>query len=117
MFANRDIAPGTVFLVEHPILVVPVTEPSDLYEEAVSRLRPHERELFWSLSSCFHPSARNKDENIIGTNAFGITLPGTWRVIDPEPDATHRALFPQSSRINHRSVRSSVSLHRHLIRA
>jgi hypothetical protein len=109
MFASRDVAPGCVFLVEHPILVLPIAEvplSPDLYREAVLRLRPRERDLFWSLSNCSHPSARNKEEDIFGTNAFGFTIPGTWRPTDPEPDATHRALFPQSSRINHRSVRS-----------
>lgn len=101
MFAQSDLHAGDVILIEHPAVVVPylvgLNVPlADIYGALVDRLayeiRTELSQLYSGKDHCL--------EDIIHLNALGIQL----EVPDvPCPElTTHRAVFLNTSRCNHR---------------
>jgi hypothetical protein len=111
MFARRDIPAQALILVEHPVVITPylvglATPLSDLYAQLFNRLPP---KLYWDLmrlANCKSAEECSPFEGIVCTNAIGIQLD----VPDvPHPElSTHRAIFLNTSRCNHRSVSTPI---------
>lgn len=108
MFAARNIPVGGLIAVERPILVAPYmialqTHPeSDFSTALLHRLSAETVERFMGLANCKPASECDIVEGIIRTNAIAITLnvPSS-----PHPELpTHRGIFPNISRCNHRYV-------------
>lgn len=106
MFATRDVAQGGIILTEYPVIVTPFviglsTPVERLYAALLEQLEPGLRRLVLSLANCTRDmEACSELEGIMRTNALDIELP----VADvPHPElSTHRALFLNTSRCNHR---------------
>lgn len=108
MFAARNISAGGIIVVERPILVAPYLialeshRESELFTALLRRLSPETVARFMSLANCKPESECDMVEGIVRTNAIAITLD----VPDvPHPElATHRGIFLNISRCNHRCV-------------
>jgi hypothetical protein len=107
MLARRDIPAQGLILIEHPVVVTPyligLTTPlSDLYAQLFNRLPPKLHRDLMRLANCKSVKECSLFEGIVRTNAIGIQLD----VPDvPHPElSTHRAIFLNTSRCNHRLV-------------
>jgi hypothetical protein len=108
MFAAQNIPAGGLIVVERPIIVAPYiiasqTHPeSDFYLALLRRLSQEQVERFMELANCKPASECDVVEGIMRTNAIAITLD----VPDvPHPElSTHRGIFLDISRCNHRRV-------------
>jgi hypothetical protein len=106
MFATRTIPVGGLITVERPIIVAPYiialqTHPeSDFYSTLLHRLSGETVACFMELANCKPASECDVVEGIMRTNAIAITLD----VPDvPHPElSTHRGIFLNISRCNHR---------------
>ena len=107
MFSRRQISNGEAFFVEYPTVVTPYViglsiDLSALYADIFGKLSgPIYGELM-NLSSSYSISGENQDihEAIMRINALAIELPvpsGEFSELN-----THRAIFLQTSRCNHR---------------
>ena len=111
MFARRDIPAQGLILIEHPVIITPylvgLTTPlSDLYAQLFDRLPPKLHRDLMQLANCKPADECSLLEGIVRTNAIGIQLD----VPDvPHPElSTHRAIFLNTSRCNHRSVTAPI---------
>ena len=109
MFARRDIPAQGLILIEHPIVITPyllsLTTPlSNIYARLFNRLPPISHRELMRLANCKLPDECSVYEGIVRTNAIGIQLD----VPDvPHPElTTHRAIFLNTSRCNHRFNRN-----------
>jgi len=112
MFAKRDIAPGDLILTEHPLIVVPyvigLKKPlSEVYGALFDRLEPEKCRELMSLANSKSVEECSLLEGIVRTNAIGIQLE-VPQVMHPELN-THRAIFLNTSRCNHRSATTNNS--------
>jgi hypothetical protein len=112
MFARRDIPEQGLILVEHPVVITPylvgLTTPlSDLYAQLFDRLPPKLYRDLMRLANCKPPAECSLFEGIVRTNAIGIQLD----VPDvPHSElSTHRAIFLNTSRCNHRLVTAPIT--------
>lgn len=114
MFARRDIPAQGLILVEHPVIITPYlvglpTPLSDLYAQLFDRLPPKLHRDLMRLANCKPAKEYSLSEGIVRTNAIGIQLD-----VPDVPHAelsTHRGLFLNTSRCNHRSVTALFYLH------
>ena len=107
MFSQRDISDGEPFFVEYPTVITPYVIGlsiglSALYADIFGKLsEPVFRELMdLSSSSSFPGEIQDIHEAIMRINALAIDLPvprGEYSELN-----THRAIFLQTSRCNHR---------------
>ena len=112
MFARRDISAQGQILIEHPVVITPylvgLTTPlSDLYAQLFDRLPPKLYRDLMRLANCKPTEECSLFEGIVRTNAIGIQLD-----VPNVPHAelsTHRAIFLNTSRCNHRSVTAPIS--------
>ena len=107
MFAMRDIVPGDLILTEHPLIVVPYVigltkSLSEVYGALFDRLEPKRCRELMSLANSKSVEECSLLEGIVRTNAIGIQLE-VPQVMHPEL-STHRAIFLNTSRCNHRSA-------------
>lgn len=114
MFACRDIPTEGVILGEHPVIIVPYlvalpTPLSELYSQLFNRLPPTTYYDLMNLSNCKGQNEDNLLEGIIRTNSIGVRLD----VPDvPYPElSTHRAIFLNTSRCNHRFDVAPISIY------
>jgi hypothetical protein len=113
MFARHDFIPEQgLILVEHPVVITPylvgLTTPlSNLYSQLFDRLPPKLYRDLMRLSNCKLPAECSSFEGIVRTNAIGIQLD----VPDvPHSElSTHRAIFLNTSRCNHRLVIAPIT--------
>lgn len=110
LFATKDIGVDEVILVENPVLVVyPFTvlnvdiPSSRLFHALFYRFKPSVREQALALDDCSELEDGEKcgrEEGIMRTNGFAITLP----IPEGEnvPESLHSGLFLTASRCNHR---------------
>ena len=109
MFSRKKISSGEAFFVEYPTVITPYViglsiSLSALYEDIFTRLSaPVFREVMdLSCSSLISGDSNDVHEAIMRINALAIELPvpgGKHSEL-----STHRALFLQTSRCNHRLV-------------
>lgn len=118
MFASRDIPAASVILVEKPIIICPTDASLDLHFST--------QETFNLLFDGLHPDIRAKAlslynsnplrpyaEGIVRTNAFGLPLEKSES--NPTGSMTHRGIFLDLSRCNHRQKYSAFVSHYMLI--
>lgn len=107
MFSRRQISNGEAFFVEYPTVITPYviglsTGLSALYADIFGKLSGPVFGELMDLSSSYSISGETRDvhEAIMRINALAIELPvpmGEFSELN-----THRALFLQTSRCNHR---------------
>lgn len=110
MFASRDIPAAGVILVENPVIVCPAISsngPQESFGLLFDGLHPDVRAKALSLhnSDPLRPYA----EGIVRTNAFGLPLESLDSA-GPTEGMTHRGIFLDLSRCNHRHERTSLIL-------
>lgn len=108
MFAKQNIPAGGLIVVERPVVVTPYIlafqdhPESALYTALLRRLAPKTASCFLALANCKPATECDEVEGIMRTNGIPIRLnvPTT-----PHSElATHRAVFLNTSRCNHRCV-------------
>ncbi|KZP26739.1 hypothetical protein FIBSPDRAFT_731811 [Athelia psychrophila] len=110
MFTSRDIPAAGVILVENPVIVCPAISSNGTQESfglLFDGLHPDVRAKALSLhnSDPLRPYA----EGIVRTNAFGLPLESLDSA-GPTDGMTHRGIFLDLSRCNHRHERTSLIL-------
>ena len=107
MFAARDIPAGAVILVENPVIVYPNVmtlgmslSRDEIFKMLFDRLEPDVREKALSLRNSKPADICGKEEGIIRTNGFGVSLAAP-KMANP-PSTLHSATFLDISRCNHR---------------
>lgn len=102
MFARDEIPAGCHVLTEHPIIVSPylVGFSVEMYEQLLDRLSPSACRQLMSLANNNTSKGCHALEGILQTSGLPIELNVPY-ASHPEI-TTHRAIFPQTSRCNHR---------------
>lgn len=102
-FASRDILPGELIIVEHPVVILPSGDfPPEIYDELAERLPKKRRGEFLRMGNCRpKEECASHAEGIVRTNALMLEL-------DPkgqQPEAkrlVYGGAYPLINRANHR---------------